>query len=168
MILTLESKLKTSTNQIPKENKKSKTRTRHLENCDRLLKLPPSPIVNCQVNFLMLASRIWGKAQHTLRWHCDKTSPTFPVENSISKPTFPVGNNISKGKHVKIRWNMGWCHGGTQLDLKERISPFCTASGIHPTTAQCVHCTVFFPFDRARWDTLSNLETVILLNIYLS
>ena len=27
---------------------------------------------------------------------------------------------------------------------------------------------VFFPFDRARWDTLSNLETVILLNIYLS
>ena len=35
-------------------------------------------------------------------------------------------------------------------------------------SAQCVHCTVFFPFDRARWDTLSNLETVILLNIYLS
>ena len=34
--------------------------------------------------------------------------------------------------------------------------------------AQCVHWTVFFPFDRARWDTLSNLETVILLNIYLS
>ena len=26
----------------------------------------------------------------------------------------------------------------------------------------------FFPFDRERWDTLSNLETVILLNIYLS
>ena len=35
-------------------------------------------------------------------------------------------------------------------------------------SAQCVHCTVFFPLDRARWDTLSNLETVILLNIYLS
>ena len=35
-------------------------------------------------------------------------------------------------------------------------------------SAQCVHWTVFFPFDRARWDTLSNLETVILLNIYLS
>ena len=34
--------------------------------------------------------------------------------------------------------------------------------------AQCVHWTVFFPFDRERWDTLSNLETVILLNIYLS
>ena len=26
---------------------------------------------------------------------------------------------------------MDWCHGGTQLDVKERISPFCTASGIH-------------------------------------
>ena len=35
-------------------------------------------------------------------------------------------------------------------------------------SAQCVHWTVFFPFDRERWDTLSNLETVILLNIYLS
>ena len=40
----------------------------------------------------------------------------------------------------------------------------------HPslTTAQCVHCTVFFPFDRERWDTFSNLETVMLSNIYLS
>ena len=36
------------------------------------------------------------------------------------------------------------------------------------TNAQCVHCTVFFPFDRARWDISSNLKTVILLNIYLS
>ena len=36
------------------------------------------------------------------------------------------------------------------------------------STAQCVHCTVFFPFDRVRWDTLSNLVTVVLLNIYLS
>ena len=35
-------------------------------------------------------------------------------------------------------------------------------------SAQCVHCTVFFPFDRVRWDTLSNLVTVVLLNIYLS
>ena len=34
--------------------------------------------------------------------------------------------------------------------------------------AQCVHWTVFFPFDRERLDTLSNLKTVILLNIYLS
>ena len=34
--------------------------------------------------------------------------------------------------------------------------------------AQCVHWTVFFPFDRARWDISSNLKTVILLNIYLS
>ena len=35
---------------------------------------------------------------------------------------------------------------------------------------QCTMCTLdsFFPFDRERWDTLSNLETVILLNIYLS
>ena len=31
------------------------------------------------------------------------------------------------------------------------------------STAQCVHWTVFFPFDRVRWDTLSNLKTVILL-----
>ena len=35
-------------------------------------------------------------------------------------------------------------------------------------SAQCAHCTVFFPFDRARWDISSNLKTVILLNIYLS
>ena len=34
--------------------------------------------------------------------------------------------------------------------------------------AQCVHCTVFFPFDRARWDLSSNLKPVMLLNIYLS
>ena len=36
------------------------------------------------------------------------------------------------------------------------------------SSAQCVHCTVFFPFDRVRWDTLSNLVTFVLLNIYLS
>ena len=35
-------------------------------------------------------------------------------------------------------------------------------------TAQCVHCTVFFPLDRARWDLSSNLKSVMLLNIYLS
>ena len=35
-------------------------------------------------------------------------------------------------------------------------------------SAQCVHWTVFFPFDRARWDLSSNLKPVMLLNIYLS
>ena len=44
------------------------------------------------------------------------------------------------------------------IKMKEELDP----------NAQCVHWTVFFPFDRERWDTLSNLETVILLNIYLS
>ena len=39
---------------------------------------------------------------------------------------------------------------------------------IYRYTAQCVHCTVFFPFDRTRWDLSSNLKSVMLLNIYLS
>ena len=44
----------------------------------------------------------------------------------------------------------------------------CSTYILSHCSAQCVHWTVFFPFDRERLDTLSNLETVILLNIYLS
>ena len=36
------------------------------------------------------------------------------------------------------------------------------------SSAQYVHWTVVFPFDRARWDLSSNLKPVMLLNIYLS
>ena len=52
----------------------------------------------------------------------------------------------------------GTCFG---FDKKEKYN---IRKSLH-----CTMCTLdsfFFPFDRERWDTLSNLETVILLNTF--
>ena len=69
-------------------------------------------------------------------------------KRAFTRPAFVTG--LVNKKLIYENWVPGACF------REERPS------------AQCVHWTVFPPLDQAQWDILSNLTTVILLNIYLS